>query len=97
MEQHYYPFGGTWSFSINDVIVGEIVQGSPILNREGKESNFGVLYAYLLLESVTPSLKADIVNTMLAYLALVDLEYYYYECDLNFLRAEVCPEIITVH
>ncbi len=95
-EWHHYPFGGTWSLSINDVILGEIIQGSPVVNRGKIKTNYGVSYTFVFIEMVDELIKSDLVNAMLAYLALVDMEYYYYECDLDNPQDQACPGSIIV-
>lgn len=91
-----YPYGETWSLIINDVIVGEIVQGSPVIYSPGTDYNYGVSYTFLFIEKIEPSTKAELINSMLAYLSLLDMEFYYYECDINNLRDEDCPELIKI-
>ena len=96
-EWHHYPYGGIWSLSVNDVILGEIVQGSPIKKRMGIKANYGFSYTFILLEEIDQIQKAEFINVLLAYLALVDMEYYYYECDPNNPQDEACPGSIVVH
>ncbi len=92
-----YPYGETWSLSINDVILGEIVQGSPVIYRPEIDFNYGVSYTFLFIEKIDPSTKEELRNSMLAYLSLLDMEFYYYECDLKNLNDEDCPEVIRFY
>tara|TARA_R110000868_G_scaffold410693_5_gene699848 strand:- start:25544 stop:26329 length:786 start_codon:yes stop_codon:yes gene_type:complete len=95
-EWHHFPHGGTWSISFNDVIIGEIIQGSPVIDKSGIKANYGVSYTFLFIETIDEALKTDFINTFITYLALVDMEFYYYECDPYYPKGEACPGSIKI-
>ncbi|MEQ9308422.1 MAG: hypothetical protein RLN90_03145 [Balneolaceae bacterium] len=95
-EWHHYPHGGSWALTINDEILGEIIQGSPTVKRSGITSNSGVSYTFLFDQEINKQLKIDLINSMLTYLALIDMDYYYYECNIDYPQGEACPGSIVV-
>lgn len=93
---NHYPFGGSWSFEINGSIAGEVVQGSPVVKKFGVETNSGESFTFLFIEETERSMKAYLINAWMVYLALSDMEYYYYECDYSDPYDQDCPGSVIV-
>ncbi|MBO6525100.1 MAG: hypothetical protein JJ971_14825 [Balneolaceae bacterium] len=94
---NHYPFGGSWSLQVNNVMVGEIVQGSPVVQRFGAKSHYGESFTFLFIKEISTSLEAELINAWMAYLALTDIEYYYYECNYDYPANDgSCPGSVIV-
>ena len=94
---NYYPFGASWSLSINGTMIGEIIQGSPVVDHYGSQTHYGQSFTFLFFKKTKKVVKAELINAWMAYLALTDIEYYYYECDYNYEYDLDCPESIDVN
>ncbi len=93
---NHYPFGATWSVEIEDVMVGEVLQGSPVTKRFGTEAHYGESFTFLFFKEMDNSSKAGLINAWMVYLALADIDYYYYECDYNDQYDEDCPGSVVI-
>lgn len=92
----HYPFGASWSVEVNGIIVGEVLQGSPVVTRFGAKTNYGESFTFLFLEEIDTSQKTNLINAWMTYLALSDIDYYYYECDYYDSYDQDCPGSVVV-
>lgn len=94
---NHYPFGASWSVDIENVMVGEVVQGSPVTKRFGADAHYGESFTLLFFEEMDTSMKSDLINAWIVYLALADIDYYYYECNYEYPANDgSCPGSVIV-
>ncbi len=94
---HHYPYGRLLELRHYDQKVAEIVQGSPVVKKLGKEINYGKSFTMMFYESLPERDKAIYLDIMIGYLALEKISTYYEECDPDdAAQSEYCPGSIIV-
>lgn len=89
---HYYPEGNLYTVSMNDVLIGGIVQSKQEINNHDSSN----LYIIDLYTSLSDSSKSNLITSTLAYLALTDIEFYFYECNPYDVENTICPDTIII-